>query len=90
MGKITTNNSEKYTAKKFIKEYNRILQEMFSGLEDTESESHSRINDESKTKINYIRFKELLLRLGMITGVSGTPNEIQESNLILELWQLTT
>lgn len=63
---------------------------MFSGLEDTESESQLRITDESKTKINYIRFKELLLRLGMITGVSGTPNEIQESNLILELWQLTT
>jgi hypothetical protein len=49
---------------------------MFSGLEDSESESQSRVTDESKTKINYIRFKELLLRLGMITGVSGTPNEI--------------
>ncbi len=46
--------------------------------------------DESSTMINYIRFKELLLRLGMIMGVAGTPNESVESNLILELWQLTT
>ena len=46
--------------------------------------------DESSTMINYIRFKELLLRIGMIMGVAGTPNELVESNLILELWQLTT
>ena len=38
--------------------------------------------------MNYIRFKELLLKLGMITDVTGGPSESQESNLILELWQL--
>lgn len=59
---------------------------MFSGLDETDSDSASKFIDDIKVKINYIRFKELLLRLGMITGVSGTPNEVQESNLILELW----
>ena len=30
----------------------------------------------------------MLLKLGMITDVTGGPSESQESNLILELWQL--
>jgi hypothetical protein len=63
---------------------------MFTGLDETSSEALLHVIDDSTTMINYIRFKELLLRLGMITGVSGTPNESIESNLILELWQLTS
>jgi hypothetical protein len=38
--------------------------------------------------VNYIRFKELLLKLGMILDVTGGPSDSQESNLILELWQI--
>ena len=66
---------------------------MFTGLLDESTQGESQQNqiiDDGKTMINYIRFKELLLRLGMIMGVAGTPYEIQESNLILELWQLTS
>lgn len=59
---------------------------MFTGLDESQNEALHQVIDDSRTMINYIRFKELLLRLGMIMGVAGTPNESIESNLILELW----
>jgi hypothetical protein len=35
LGKFTNTKSEQYTAKKFAKEYDRIIQEMFTGLDET-------------------------------------------------------
>jgi hypothetical protein len=87
--KITNTNSEKYIAKKFIKEFDRITQEMFAGLEENPTnleETPDKVSDIEGRRLNYIRYKELLMKLGMITGVAGTPSEIIESNLILELW----
>jgi Fe2+ transport system protein B len=91
VSKITNTNSEKYIAKKFIKEFDRITQEMFAGLEENPTnleETTDKVSDIESRRLNYIRYKELLMKLGMITGVAGTPSEIIESNLILELWQL--
>lgn len=58
-----------------MKEYDRIIQEMFTGLDESQSEKLKHLINDERTMINYIRFKELLLRLGMIMGVAGTPSE---------------
>ncbi len=58
-----------------MKEYDRIIQEMFTGLDESQSEKLKHLIHDERTMINYIRFKELLLRLGMIMGVAGTPSE---------------
>ena len=75
-----------------MKEFDRLTQEMFNGLEENISSSEDSVNqipvEQGGKRLNYIRYKELLLKLGMITGVVGTPSESIESNLVLELWQL--
>jgi hypothetical protein len=48
---------------------------MFTGLDESQSEKLKHLINDERTMINYIRFKELLLRLGMIMGVAGTPSE---------------
>ena len=82
VSKITNTNSEKYIAQKFHREFDRTIHDMFHGLEEGTD-----VPDD--LRLNYIRFKELLMKLGMIselTHATAVAIDTQESNLIIELW----
>lgn len=62
---------------------------MFHDLEGNGAEGNEPVIPDD-LRLNYIRFKELLMRLGIISELTHAASalESQESNLILDLWQL--
>ncbi|TNV84608.1 hypothetical protein FGO68_gene10178 [Halteria grandinella] len=85
--KITNDNSEKYIAQKFLREFDRTIHDMFT-LEGQPQQ----IGNLDELRLNYIRFKELLMRLGLISELTNHTTsaniDSQESVLIIELWKL--
>jgi len=78
--RVTNSASEKYVLQRFQREFDRIISEMYSDFTPENIAAAVRGEDES-VKLNYIRFKELLVRLGMTTEAT------EEAGLTLELWQ---
>lgn len=72
-------------AQKFQREFERTIHEM--DFVSNPPVSEGAIDD---IRLNYIRFKELLVRLGMISELTAhvAQAESQESTLIFELWQI--
>ena len=87
--KVTNTTSEKYIAQKFHREFERIVHDMYSDIEAYLEPNNNAHEGSTDLKLNYIRFKEVLLRLGMINELSLSAQiESSEGALILELWQL--
>lgn len=86
--KYTNTNSEKYITQKFLREFDRLTSEMFFDSFADQTENQEPAIHDDLLKLNYIRFKELLMKLGMISEITShsAPPESQEASLILELW----
>lgn len=69
VSKISNTTSEKYLAQKFLREFDRIVHDLFTEISPKveEGEQKGTILD---LRVNYIRFKELLMRLGMISELA--------------------
>ena len=80
--KITNHTSEKYIIQKFNREFEQIIGEMFTDL-PTEAGENFKI---SSLKVNYLRLKELLLSLGLISEAAAN-SDSSERALLYELWK---
>ena len=62
--KYTNTNSEKYITQKFLREFDRLTSEMFFDSFADQTENQEPAIHDDHLKLNYIRFKELLMKLG--------------------------
>eukprot|EP00347_Sterkiella_histriomuscorum_P000078 403377271 len=95
--KVTNNQSEKYIVAKFNREFDHLVQEMFSDMQhnsasqvandDQEEGQTDKKPDPKKKTINYLRLKELLILLGMINETAANTDS-NERALLYELWKL--
>jgi hypothetical protein len=94
--KVTNNQSEKYITAKFNREFEALVQEMFTHDSSLHGNSVAKqLNDEGEHEggdiaqrtINYLRLKELLILLGMIDEKAAN-SDSNERVLLYELWKL--
>lgn len=98
--KVTNQTSEKYLTQKFNREFHQVIMNLFSEdpLSTTESKEEStdtpqqisdkQMKDSIKSKkVNYLRLKELLICLGMITEEAANTDS-KERVLLYDLWKM--
>ena len=88
--------SEKYVMQKFNREFNQIMCSLFSEDDEIENTTTSDKPVEDKPTaakfpnrgINYLRLKEFLIQIGMITEHSANTDCSNERVLLYDLWRI--
>ena len=86
VSKAVNNTSEKYITQKFIREFRNIIMTLAEeGAEDSHDTENPQISP-LKT-LNYLKLKEFLVCLGMMTEAASNQDS-KERTLLYDMWKL--
>ena len=89
-----SNHNDKFIRKKFEREFNILARELFqSDLMEEQNTERDQEEEEAKNFIrgkmlNYLKFKELLINLGMISDFALANPDNSENTLINDMWNI--
>ena len=86
VSKAVNNTSEKYITQKFIREFRNIIMTLAEeGAEDSHDAENPQISPIKA--LNYLKLKEFLVCLGMMTEAASNQDS-KERTLLYDMWKL--